>query len=1140
MPYIASSKRSRTDGDENEDILSESAAPSFRQEPRKRVRLSQQPEDDDESSDGSALVVDLSTDGEEDSVLGDQESNQASHDPVGDHLVNTPAECGIIEEVSCTNFMCHSRLEVKLGPLINFIIGHNGSGKSAVLTALTLCLGGKAASTNRGQSLKAFIKEGQENATLAVKLKNQGPGAYKHDVYGKSIIVERQFSKSGSSGFRIKSAQGKIISTKKKDLEDITDAFCLQLDNPMMVLTQDMARQFLSSSTPSDKYKFFYKGTQLETLDHDYKLIAEKIDLIEHQMELKEQDLGVLKRRYQDAKKQSERAEAMRSIGDKIRENSRKLAWCQVVEQENLLAEHERKLETNMEKIESLRESQEAMSVVYEQEDEKATDCHNTIVSLRDSKQPHEDERKKWKEASDENSSDLTDALGQERDVHGERESARKGVAKCRQDIEAEKRRIEMVDGGEHARKQEELVEVKAKLQRAIQELDQNKKDLADLRENDKSAVNDVRAAEDRLREKEGEIKMKERQINDLGNQERQWMDAYPRGLQQLLRLIQNDRRFRERPVGPIGSHVRLKDPKWSSVLERFFGGVLNNFVVTSPADRRVLAELMTKAGYNFPIIIGNGDPSIMEKVSRNEPAPHILTIMRVLEIDNDLVRNQLIINQSIEHTALAENIPAGTKLMTSDKPAKVKRCLSLNEHRRGFGQMLSLTQAGGHTSGPVNVWRDAPRMLGEVDAQLDIEREALQALKSEFSDLQNDKRSETRKLEECRKDIRNLTHRGRGLLVAQQRAEGDVESLENQITDSTPEQGKINSLEDFLASKEKELDVLERTFAQFAETIKGLKAKQADIDQHSKEAQKEIATIDSNISRLEVKEDKLKHKRQQALFQKNEAIAKVADANVESELIKENIEKQRGTVEEFIEGASNISARVAIEPNETHRFLESKHERLLKEQADSTRELGGTVEELEQKAFDAKMLLVMARNQQANLEHAAQMLKNALVNRRLRWQQFRKIITVRARGDFRMKLAERKFRGDMIISHTKHELDIRVEPDMTRGQSHGRQTKTLSGGEKSFSTICLLLALWDAMGSKIRCLDEFDVFMDSVNRSASVSMMISAARDSVSRQFILITPQAMGNVELKSDVKVIKMSDPERGQTTLNFGRQN
>ncbi len=58
---------------------------------------------------------------------------------------------------------------------------------------------------------------------------------------------------------------------------------------------------------------------------------------------------------------------------------------------------------------------------------------------------------------------------------------------------------------------------------------------------------------------------------------------------------------------------------------------------------------------------------------------------------------------------------------------------------------------------------------------------------------------------------------------------------------------------------------------------------------------------------------------------------------------------------------------------------------------------------------------------------------------------------------------------------------------------------------------------------------------MDPVNRDRSMHMIIQAARRSIGRQFIFITPQSMNSVNQTSDVKIIKMSDPERGQTTLN-----
>lgn len=59
---------------------------------------------------------------------------------------------------------------------------------------------------------------------------------------------------------------------------------------------------------------------------------------------------------------------------------------------------------------------------------------------------------------------------------------------------------------------------------------------------------------------------------------------------------------------------------------------------------------------------------------------------------------------------------------------------------------------------------------------------------------------------------------------------------------------------------------------------------------------------------------------------------------------------------------------------------------------------------------------------------------------------------------------------------------------------------------------------------------------MDAVNRRISMKMMIETANTSDKKQYILITPQDMTNVQLGPTVRVLRMSDPERGNGMLPF----
>jgi len=212
------------------------------------------------------------------------------------------SDIGTIESVELWNFMCHERLRIDFCPRINFVVGHNGSGKSAILTGITVCLGGKATVTQRATSLKGLIKEGKNKGSVTIKIRNKGPDAYKPNIYGEKIVIERELRKDGVNGYKIKNNSGKTIATNRKELNHILDHMCIQVDNPMNILNQDLARQFISSSTPEEKYNFFLKGTQLSQLNEDLELVRERIDKIDRIIKLKSEVLPEMKKAIKSKK----------------------------------------------------------------------------------------------------------------------------------------------------------------------------------------------------------------------------------------------------------------------------------------------------------------------------------------------------------------------------------------------------------------------------------------------------------------------------------------------------------------------------------------------------------------------------------------------------------------------------------------------------------------------------------------------------------------------------------------------------------------------------------------------------------------------------------------------------------------------
>ena len=168
---------------------------------------------------------------------------------------------------------------------------------------------------------------------------------------------------------------------------------------------------------------------------------------------------------------------------------------------------------------------------------------------------------------------------------------------------------------------------------------------------------------------------------------------------------------------------------------------------------------------------------------------------------------------------------------------------------------------------------------------------------------------------------------------------------------------------------------------------------------------------------------------------------------------------------------------------------------------------------------------------QRGNLEQAMIMLEK-------RKAFFTLMRSMSMRGisrDFTNEMDLHNLEGVLTPEYKPHLLHVNVRPkQVPRKNGVKRQASlsdpehkqsslaNLSGGERSKTLVCLINALWNISPPPLRCLDEWDVFLDAVARKQVESMLVSTALRS-GYQYIFISPQG----SLFSDMEQFEWTDP-------------
>ncbi|KAH8167860.1 hypothetical protein CIB48_g345 [Xylaria polymorpha] len=1038
-----------------------------------------------------------------------------------------PPTTAIIESITCINFMCHIKLHVELGPLLNFIVGENGSGKSAVLTAITLCLGGKASATNRGGSLKSFVKEGTEHASLVVRLKNQGEDAYKADLYGDSIICERWFTKSGSSGFKVKSAAGRIMSTKKAEVDDIVEWYCLQVDNPLNVLSQDNARQFLNAATPAMKYSYFVKGTQLEQLDDDYKTLTQYLEDQESKLIELEENLAYLKDKFEKAVKLRDAASKSNEMRHRAHVYKDQLAWAQVQEQEEILRIKEQAIIEAQEEIVRTEQIIAEKAHVLDSIDNKIQQAEEGLAAIIQEDSQADDAVREAKARYDASKDAVEKLHTHERDLYGNLGIWSGTVKNYERSIRAEEQRLETMNGGIVTEKQGELDRARrheASIEVAIAE---HKAGLKSLEANEQEAVKKMEEPTEILAQKRSEVQAAESSLQALNRTRTDPLDAFDTRVRQLLKLIEEDHSFTRKPIGPLGTYVQLIKTQWMPILEKYFGGSLSGFIVENKQDQaRLMAHMDRLRIQGCPVFIGKASLSNLR-----EPDAKFDTVLRVLKFSDQRVRDHMIINNQIEQTLLIENRSEAENVMFGDPPENSGACLAFQERKKGHGTRITNIRGNLNTSPITPNLAQKSRMKTDQDSQIHYYRDLATQLQVEYRELEGSRRTAEQAVERATQAIAQYHLRSKELKSELTNARVIIRHIEGDLDQFEGIDDRLQGLKNHLNEAQEKKDHYGNQYAEVAIKKRELNS---DIETFKGELNNvRVASQDhkAKVAKAKDKIGRLKETRHLALSEKNMAHENYDVSRVAKTQAEASRDRQAGYVEDYIQQAGQIApTRVHIPEGETYLSIERKYGSIREQINKLRQQMGASEEQINTRATQASQEYRDAKEGVKNIRMTSDSLKKALMDRLAKYREFQRHVSAQARCNFGYLLSERGFRGQLLLDHRARKLEVIVEPDKTRENGRGRNTKTLSGGEKSFSSICLLLAIWDAMGSPLRCLDEFDVFMDNVNRAISTNMLIGAARRSVGKQFILITPNAIeGRAKLDKDVKIIRLTDPRQ-----------
>jgi len=598
----------------------------------------------------------------------------------------------------------------------------------------------------------------------------------------------------------------------------------------------------------------------------------------------------------------------------------------------------------------------------------------------------------------------------------------------------------------------------------------------------------------------------------------------------------QGPRGFSMKPIGPIGMHIDVKDKRYLTAVESALSQNLDSFVCANHEDRKKLEQLAQKHQQRVQCVVMECDQP-RHQTRKHNFGPGSSTIEDMLTIENPIIANALIDQAEIERLVLAENRDHAVNILRSQQGRSAKNIY--------IPDGMRISSKGGHESFIQYHQRGAPKLADADPARLQHlkqQQSQLQAQREQFKEeadkkahekghLEHQCKEATRQRKQIEKELKELTSK----VQDQEQRLKDMGTGENEIDDQIAE--IENEIEEADAQVEQDTAELRKAQEQLDEIKTELIAKQKEVQAvkagHTGDGA--MAALDAKLHEIKANDKNFKVQlKEMTEYQTNTARKR---AEMMQRLETEQREVEDGLVQtpaycrQMLQGQDDVAEHFTERPDYSEYTKEENStaqkiwacvevltRRMEREGEKKTKE---EIKAIESAHRAAKAAYETLKRRQVESENQTETMRASLNLRVEKQKKFQKDTAKKTSGWFSSYMKTRGHKGKINTNFKNQTLDFDVtmkgsqesakknkdgEPP-SKKQKTKTDTKTLSGGERAFTTVAFLMALGEAMECPFRGMDEFDCFMDAANRNVSIDQLITFAKDQGHRQFLFLTP---------------------------------